>query len=97
MTLKDIAEKALAKAGEVLDNPGNWTGANTSKLSAEAVQTLLTLSLTASGPSSRKPNPPAEVTEPDPQTGPGGPQPPEEKPKRGKKSDKEETEPAAAE
>ena len=27
MTLKDIAEKALAKAGEVLDNPGNWTGA----------------------------------------------------------------------
>ena len=88
-TLKDIAEKALAKAGEVLDNPGNWTGANTSKLSADAVATLVNIGVYYDHPPACSLPPLEELTQVDPV-------PVEDKPKRAKKAEKEEPEPAAA-
>lgn len=49
MTINEISEKALAKAGEILDNTGHWDGPSSTKASAEAVQTLVAIGL-ASAP-----------------------------------------------
>lgn len=47
MTAKDIKQKALAKAAEILDNPGHWHSTSGALSASQAVTNLVYLGLAA--------------------------------------------------